>query len=458
LVDLGLGRAMTRAIAEKVGAAREGEIPTVFWTSLAVMLLLGCVGSAAGMAATPWLVNERLSIPADLRHETLLAFFLLALILPVDMTRSSLGGALEAKGRFDLTSLIRVTIGSYSFAAPVAVLFFTHNLVAVVAVLLIGRLATWVVSFSLCLRVFPALRQGPRLERGVLGPLLKQGGWMNVAGLIYPLMVTLDRFVIGSLVSVTAVTYYATPYEMVAKLWVFPVAVAGVLFPAFSARHATDPSGTARLFSSGVRAVFLVITPAVLVVVTFAPDLLELWLGPEFAGSSARVLQILAIGVCVNCLSSVPFALVQGAGRSDWAAKLQLCELPIYVLSVWAMAHVAGIEGVAAVWAWRGIIDTVALFWMAGVLSRPTEAIVPIGALAATVSLLAAAVALSPADLAIKVPFAVVALTVSTGVGWRFVLGDAERTQLISAVTARMPMRFRGVGLKLLTVSGGVPR
>jgi len=38
-----------------------------------------------------------------------------------------------------------------------------------------------------------------------------------VTNVVSPLLVTFDRFLIGALVSVTAVAYYATPFEVVTK-------------------------------------------------------------------------------------------------------------------------------------------------------------------------------------------------------------------------------------------------
>ena len=226
--------------------------------------------------------------------------------------------------------------------------------------------------------MYPALRRRPTVRRTVIAPLLRTGGWMNVFAMIFPLMMTLDRFLIGALVSVSAVTYYATPYEMVTKLWIFPAALAGVFFPTFSAGFVSDRRATYRLFATGVRVVFLAIVPVVLMIVTFAREGLSLWLGDEFAGNSGRVLQILAIGVCVNSLSNIPFALTQGAGRSDLAAKLQLIELPIYVPIVLLAAQWYGIEGVAVVWTVRSVLNTAAIFVISGrLLGRPEPPYAP---------------------------------------------------------------------------------
>src|SRR2546427_4459732 len=47
LFDLGLGRALTQLVARKLGAGEEGEIPSLAWTSLLLMMLLGLAGTAS---------------------------------------------------------------------------------------------------------------------------------------------------------------------------------------------------------------------------------------------------------------------------------------------------------------------------------------------------------------------------------------------------------------------------
>ena len=87
---------------------------------------------------------------------------------------------------------------------------------------------------------------------------------MTVSNIVSPLMVTLDRFLIGALVSVTAVAYYATPYEVITKLSLIPGALMGVMFPAFSTGFAKDRERTALLFSRSVKSLFLVLFPIML--------------------------------------------------------------------------------------------------------------------------------------------------------------------------------------------------
>jgi O-antigen/teichoic acid export membrane protein len=99
--------------------------------------------------------------------------------------------------------------------------------------------------------------------------------------------------------------------------------------------------------------------------IALAQDGLKLWLGPEFAEHSFRVLQLLAVGVFINSLALVPFTLLQGAGRPDLTATLHLIELPLYLGLLWWLISTRGIEGAAMAWTARVTVDGLFLFGLA---------------------------------------------------------------------------------------------
>jgi O-antigen/teichoic acid export membrane protein len=362
LFDLGLGRALTQLVAKKLGAGEEREIPALAWTSLLLMLLLGFAGTACILLISPWLAGRWLNVPAALQQETLLAFRLLGLSLPFVVTTAGLRGFLEAHQRFGLINALRIPMGVFTFVGPLLVLPFSKSLVPVVATLVVGRIAAWAAHLLLCLWVLPELGQSVAWERSAASPLLRFGGWMMVTNVVSPLLVTLDRFLIGALVSVTAVAYYATPFEVVIKFLLVPGALMGVMFPAFSASFAQDHERTAILFRRCAKSLFLVLFPIMLCTVALAQDGLKLWLGAEFAQHSFRVLQILAVGVFINSLAYVPFTFLQGVGRPDLTATLHLIELPLYLGLLWWLIRTRGIEGAAMAWSTRVAIDAMLLF------------------------------------------------------------------------------------------------
>jgi O-antigen/teichoic acid export membrane protein len=362
LFDLGLGRALTQLVAKKLGAGEEGEIPSLAWMSLLLMMLLGFVGTVSILLISPWLVHRALNVPGALQGETVQSFRLLGLSIPFVITTTGLRGLLEAHQHFRLVNALRIPLGALTFAGPLLALPFSKSLVPVVGTLATGRVAIWAAHLLVCRRVLPAFGRSIAWEHSAVGPLLRFGGWMTVTNVVGPLMVTLDRFLIGALVSMTAVAYYATPFEVVTKVLLLPVALMGVMFPAFSASFAKDGGRTALLFGRSVKSLFLVLFPIMLCTVALAQDGLKLWLGAEFAQHSFRALQWLAVGVFLNGMAQVPFSLLQGIGRPDLTAKLHLIELPMYLGLMWWLISKRGIEGAAIAWSARAALDALILF------------------------------------------------------------------------------------------------
>lgn len=402
LFDFGIGRALTKAVADKLGSGHEEDIPSLAWTALFLMLMLGVVGAVVVGLLSPWMVYGVLNVPPVLKQDTLNAFYVLALSIPLVISTAGLRGILEAYQRFDLVNVIRIPMGLFTFAGPLLVLPFSNSLLMVVAVLVIGRFAAWGAHLVLCLAVTPGLRHQVVIKRETLKPLFFFGGWLTVTNVVGPLMMYLDRFLIGGFLSVAAVAYYTTPYEVVTKLLLIPMALTGVLFPAFATALFSDPDRAAYLFHKSIKYIFLVVFPITLVLVVFAQEGLVFWLGQNFAAHSARVAQWLAVGVFLNSLAQVPFALLQAGGRPDLTAKLHFVELPFYLLAVWGLMRVYGVEGAAIAWAGRAGLDAALLFvlsrryWVRDSV-RTSPMIMTLG-----VALFVLAVAIVPDDLMMK--------------------------------------------------------
>lgn len=426
LFDLGIGRALTKLLAEKLGTG--SDVRELTWTALCLMVVLGLAGTMVIGAASPWLVQDLLKISPEFQVETLNAFYLLALSIPVVITTAGLRGVLEAYQRFDLVNFVRIPMGFFTFLGPLAVLPFSTSLFPIVAVLIVGRLMAWSVHLWLCLRLVPAPRHRMAVRWDFVGPLLSFGSWVTVSSIVGPVMVYFDRFLIGALISMTAVTYYTTPYEVVTKLWVIPGALVGVLFPAFSAILARECGRAAHLFGRGVNYIFLALFPLTLVLVTLAYEGLELWLGVEFAQNSTRVLQFLAFGVFINSLAQVPFALVHSAGRPDLSAKIHLIELPCYLLALWYLLGAYGIQGAAVAWVGRVAVDTVVFFAVARRLLPETTRAVRGTAFIVVPAIGALVLGGFVSGLLTKAAFLLGALLLLAPSAWFLILESGDRT------------------------------
>lgn len=425
LFDLGLGRVITKMIAEKLGSDRKEDIAPIIWTGLGFMLMLGLIMMSLLLAVSHLLVHSVLKIPQTLQDESFRAFIILAACVPIVVMTAGLRALLEAYQKFGIVNLIRMANGVMLYISPLIVLPFTLSIQYIVLVLTLVRLVVLSVYFVACRQKIPIMRNQVVFRRELIKPMLKLGGWMSVSNIIGPVMVYFDRFLMGAWLSVTAVAYYVTPYEIISKGMVITTSVVRVLFPAFSMSIQTAPQRAADLYSRGNRILLLLFFPITLTIIVFAPWGMNIWL-PEFAEQGARVMQWLAIGVMINAFGQVAFAAIQAAGRPDLTAKLHLIEMPLYLLSLYFFIRWFGIVGAAMAWTMRLFFETVILFKMAEIQIKS-----PINKNSVTVFLVISASMLQSAiillDIRSQFVFYLITLPSFFILAWRILIDPRER-------------------------------
>ena len=189
---------------------------------------------------------------------------------------------------------------------------------------------------------------------------------MTVSNIVAPLMVYLDRFLIGSLVSLSAVAVYVVPYEVVTKLWIVAAAITSVLFPGFSAAFLQSREKLGSVFSIGIKVTFIILMPITIPLLFISPELLQLWLGGPASHESISVVRWISIGVLINSYAQICFALIQGAGRPDITAKLHILEFPVYIILLYFFTILWGVEGASIAWTFRVAIDAILLTIISG--------------------------------------------------------------------------------------------
>jgi len=350
IFDLGLGRATTKFISEELKNGLTDNLGSLFWTSCGMNFILGIVGGLIIFSVSSFLAESVFKISPGLIPAARTVFMILAVSCPVVLVSTAFRGALEAAQQFKYVNIVVAASSSLSFLLPIVGILVGLDIRWIVFFLMASRLCGALAFLFLCFLVFPILKKGISFNILRIRQLIKFGGWISISNIVSPVLSYLDRFLIGSLISVTAVAYYTVPYEIGFRLSILPTSFAMTLFPSFSAAAPDSRKNMTGLYSHSVKILLLLIGPIVAVLVLFAGDILKLWLGAKFAENSTIVLQIMAAGMVINSLAQIPFALIQGFGRPDLTAKFHVLELLLYVPLMWLFVLNLGIVGGAIAW------------------------------------------------------------------------------------------------------------
>jgi O-antigen/teichoic acid export membrane protein len=358
LFDFGLGQSTTKIVAEQIAG---NDLRKLMFNALLLHILLGAAGGTLFASLVPWLVIRVFDVSPALLRETTTALYWLAASVPAIVITAAFRGMLEGMQRFDIVNIVRIPAGILNYAGPVAALGVDNSLPAVVAVIALTRFAVFISYAIACARLMPRGQGSAHVDKAMLVRLASYGGWLTVSNFVNPLIIITDRFAIASAVSVTAVAFYVTPYEVITKAWILSASVLGAMFPVISATAASNPEALRGINRTTIARLMAIAAPITAVLLTSADLLLNLWLGPEFRDQSTAVAHWLAAGILINIVAQVPLTILNAMGRADATAKIAALELPIYIATLWYAAGRFGIAGVAGVWAVRAAIDAMLL-------------------------------------------------------------------------------------------------
>lgn len=359
MFDFGLARTTVRFVAD--ATARGGErlreiiLASVVWQTLAGFLAGGLLFFLA-----PWLVRDVFTISAPNVPEAVAMFRVLALHVPVLLAMAALRATLEGAQRFGIATVLRVPGSLASIVVPAIAAVAGASLPTILWILLAVRIALVATSVVAVGRtVLPGLWGLPS-GFSALREMLGYSGWVAVSAALGPALGSMDRFIVGAVIGVTALGYYTGAAEAANRFFLIPATAFAALLPALAhteARGGRDRALTAS--RAARRQLAAVLLPLSLALLIFAPELLRVWLGPVFAEQGGNALRILAVGVFLGGLAHLPLAVLYGAGRPDLPAKFHLTEVLIHVPLTFFLVRNWGITGAALAWSLRCAADLI---------------------------------------------------------------------------------------------------
>lgn len=368
MLDAGIGQAAVKFVAEAVGSGKPEEAARALQAG---MLLSGGIGILAGCGI--FLLSfidfsAFLNIPQSLVGVAQRGLQVMALAPPAVLIHGTLRSVPLAMNRFGVANAAILLNGVVQWGGAVVVLASGGGLLEIVLLTVAARYVVAALLFVISINILPAVRtvEPSRILQGV-PKLLVFGGWLSVTQIVAPLFTFLERFFIGGLLSLSFVTFFSVPNDIIIRFLAIPMALVTTLVPFMSGAW-NDPARRQEmslLYQRSIKFIYLLVIPLTSLIIVLSEDLLTLWLGQEFSAQSTLVLSILSVGLIFNALAQFPVAALQALGRPQIPAKVVLIEVVVYSALCYYATSMFGIVGTAMMWALRVIVEAFVLLMFA---------------------------------------------------------------------------------------------
>jgi O-antigen/teichoic acid export membrane protein len=311
LFDLGIRSSIVRYVAKYSATEEHDELNRLVNTAMFSYSGIGTVAMGVTMIAA-YFVNSIFRIPVEFVGTARWLLIMVGTSVSLGFPLGVFSGILEGLQRFYLLNFTNTTSTLLRAALIVIALRHGRGLLSVALITVTLPLFNGLVNAALVFRHFPLHLGLPYVNRATLKRIASYSGTTFLIIVAGRLRFKTDALVIGTFVSVAAVTYFTVGARLVDYASEVVSSLAQIFVPMSSQSHAKGDLGALRkIFVAGNRACAFIVFPITAILTILGKSVIEAWVGPKYVATSYPVLLVL--------LYPTTLMLAQSAsGRTLW--------------------------------------------------------------------------------------------------------------------------------------------
>lgn len=315
LAQGGIGESVVKHVSSAYTKKDRITMNGIINTAVSFSLFIGIVGLIVLLFVSKLLTQRILKISPALVNVATQVILLSGLGFLFTTLNLPLNAILRALQRFDLYNIIRFIQYSLWVIGTLVLVLLSFHLRTIISYQIGIVILTFGLYFIVVKKLLPELKIRINLQKVYLIPLLSFGIFIFIGQISGMVITQLDKFIIGSMVSVKMLPYYSIPFTIAQKLTTIPLFIMPVLFPKISELSTLQQDKTIeKIYLQGNKFVIFATLPFVFLSFLFAKYFLLYWLGHNFAQNAALPLQLLSLTFFFAAITGIPSSLVFGKG------------------------------------------------------------------------------------------------------------------------------------------------
>ncbi len=326
LFDLGIRSSVIRYVSTYTATNDTQGLAKLINTSLATYTAIGAVAMTLTLVASAF-VGRLFRIPPEFLTTARWLFLMVGAAVALGFPSGVFGGILEGSQRFyyvNLTNLVSTLL-----RAGLIVLALTHGygLLTVAFITVSLPLLGSLVRAAIVGRILPVRFGWRYVDRSAFREIANYSAVSFILMIAYKLRFKTDEIVIGTFLSVTAITYFSIGDRLLDYASEVVSSLAQIFVPMSGQSDAKgDMDRLRKILIAGNRACALIIFPMTAVLVILGKSVIEAWVGARYVSASYPVLVVLVIPITFSLAQAASPRILYGMARHQGLAWVTLME------------------------------------------------------------------------------------------------------------------------------------
>ncbi|MEG8988153.1 oligosaccharide flippase family protein [Ignavibacteria bacterium 4148-Me] len=347
LVDMGLGQAIIKYVAEYNA---KDEIESIFYSiasSFIFNIITGAFSSIIIFILSEHIVNL-LNISLIYRTESLLSIKIISIGFLFSLLSSNFASIFQGLQNYKITSMVNTLINILIYIIAILGLYSGKGLLFVITIYTALNIVSFFIYFTIFTYYYPKWLINFKIKWKYIKNLFSFSVYFFLSKILNIVNGYVIQFIISTLLSPVAVTYYAVPRKFTNSASAFLGNLVSALVPKVSELNSKkDIVNLIDKYWITNKTISLISFPIFFALIVFSKDILKLWVGEELANKTYIILIVLSLQTYIGVLTIVPNNYLLGLGRTKVQSIFSIITL-LFTLSIVPLFTI-----------WKGVIGTV---------------------------------------------------------------------------------------------------
>lgn len=347
LLDLGLGQAVIKFVAEHSARSEERELHQAINTAIIVQLAIGLVVATFVTVFADAILGV-LKIRETLYADARTGLYVCSLGFLATILSGTFGSVLMGLQRYDITGKVNMLSNSMLTLCIVGSLWLGNGVLGAIVLSVVFAVFSGITFFVIAKRLLKHWTFSTRVRSADMRRMFSFSSFMFISQISNLFSNYIVRIIISAFLGPAAVTLYVIPMKLISAVGGLLSSTFSVLFPFASALGAVnDQAKIRRGYVESSKLFASLSIPILLMTFVFAKPILSVWMGTSFSEQTWFVLRVLSLSAMFGSLTTVPNTMTMGLGHSKIVGLFSLGTLFALAVFIPLLTYSWQVDGTA---------------------------------------------------------------------------------------------------------------
>lgn len=348
VLDFGINTALVRFVS-KYTATKEYDRAAQMYSSAFLFFSIAGVASLIIVAVLGLYFKEFFNVELFGKRYLYLVCIIIGVDLAINLIFSVLSGSLRGMQKFLELNVILIVTAAIKNVILVGLLLSGYSLLALAILQVVTTIVRYLAQYIYIKKKYQFLKfKASLINKKTFKLMFDYSVYSFLIAVALKVLYYTDSIVIGAMVSLQGVTFYAIPAMIVEHLEKFIWAVVGVLIPIISSREAVgEMEENAKIYTIGSKYILLLCAPVAAVLLIIGDDFIGIWMGRAYAEPSGQILNILLVAYVFAIAQLMAQGILKGISKHKTLAYILCIQAAFNLVMSVLLAPAYGIVGVA---------------------------------------------------------------------------------------------------------------